>query len=462
MAEGAVFQGASGKAEVRPDTFLVSGRGDNAAGRRLGRGAAGRGASRQPLNADRALIDVQRPASHRSDRLTGRYLQDVFRHAERSTPTLDADFVNDVIARATGRRQQLQRRYRVVAAAAALILTIAGGASALTPEPAPPPKAAGAAAGAPLTWADAWPNTRITRFVAELEDGRSYRPLRFVDLRTALALTLGPTPPAQLVLVDLNSRTAQSLGTVTEPVDEIATATDGFHVSWISTRRGNTELWIADVKRRSPRLVTTVPPLSPRAHPWALGMGAGRLYLVRWRGAEHHTVEILSIRHTGGPLRNELTLPGYVPVGWPWFSTVARSANQDVQIRNALTGAERVGRLPRGSALGVCDGMWCVGTLRSDGVRMDGEVLVGQLDGSHRRSVALARPEIGPPPVMAGRFVLVRSHDEATYLHDLRQDQRVRLAGTVRHVVPSGRYFGWSVGTPHGTRWRLADLAPLP
>jgi hypothetical protein len=54
------------------------------------------------------------------------------------------------------------------------------------------------------------------------------------------------------------------------------------------------------------------------------------------------------------------------------------------------------------------------------------------------------------------------ARDGGDYLHDLRENRPVRIAGTVRQVLPSGQLLGWSVSSTGGNRWRLANLAFLP
>ncbi len=416
------------------------------------------------------LIDVDTHRPGAGERLTGWFLQDVFRYAERDAPLPDAGFVAEVEAQALVRKQHARRRQRVTTSAVAAAVVMVVGAGTLVrqdpPPPPPPPAAAGGAALAePLTWSDVWPGSSVTRFVAVLRDGRAYQPLRFIDKRTVVASTFPSSGAPQLLLVDVLDRTARVLGTVAGPLDRVHTATDGFHVGWMNPGGAGLtggQLWVADISGGPSRLVATVPAAPPRETMPSLGMGAGRIYLVRARGSDNRTVEISSVRITGGTLQHEMTLPGFLPIGWPWFSTVATSSRQVVHVRNALTGEEREGRLPRGSALGVCEGIWCVGTLQRSGPTRPGEILVGLLDGTHRTRLVPSHPHTGPPPVLAGRFVLTKGADGATYLHDLRLDREVRLSGSVRQVVPSGRLLGWSVQGTRGTRWRIADLAPLP
>lgn len=416
------------------------------------------------------LIDLETHRPGAGERLTGWFLQDVFRYAERDAPLPDAEFVAEVEAQALVRQRQARRRQRVTSSAVAAAVVMVVGAGSLVrqdppPPPPPSPAAGGAAVAASLTWADVWPGSSVTRFVAELRDGRAYLPLRFIDKRTAVASTYPSSGTPQLLLVDVLHRTARVLGTIAGPLDRVQTATDGFHVGWMTPGGAGLaggQLWVADIKGGPSRMVANVPPLQLRESRPSLGMGTGRIYLVRARGSENRSVEISSVRITGGTLQHEMTLPGFLPIGWPWFSTVATSSRQQVRIRNALTGEEREGRLPRGSTLGVCEGIWCVGTLQRGGPTRPGEVLVGLLDGTHRSRLVPSHPQIGPPPVLAGRFVLTRGVDGATYLYDLRQDRQVRLSGSVRQVVPSGRLLGWSVQGIRGTRWRIADLAPLP
>ena len=422
-----------------------------------------------PTGDDRALIDAA-PRSNGPDRsgpLSGWFLQQVFRFGERYAPELEPDFLATVEAQATTRRRRYQRQRRLVSAGIAAVVVTALGAGALVSEPPPsPPQAAGGGASAALSWSEAWPGSRVTRFVAELQDGRAYRPLRFLDLRTALATTIDGSGTSELIIVDVLSRTARSLGNVGWPVDDVTIATDGFHVGWLARDTTNRaiggRLWVADISGGRPRMLAEMPAAQLREHEPMLGMGAGRLYVIRTRGTENRAVDISSIRLTGGKLEHELSLPGFLPVGWPWFSTLATSSKQDVQVRNVLTGVEREGRLPSGSSLGACEGQWCMGVLQPSRRGPAGEVLLGRLDGSRRTQAVLSHPDSGPPlPVIAGRFVLTEGPDGVTFLRDLRENQQVRMSGTVRQVVPSGVLLGWSVGTSRGVRWRIADLTHL-
>jgi hypothetical protein len=413
---------------------------------------------------DRVLIDARRGGPGPPSTWL---LQQVFRYAERRAPELEPELLATIEARAETRRQQRRtssRRLTAVTVAAVATMLALG---ALIRDPVPPPAAKAASPERSLTWYQAWPSSTVTRFVDQLRGGRDYRPLRFIDLRTAMGSTVSSTGESELFLVDVRARTARRLGLLNGPLDPLQTATDGLHVGWLvrytTGPNAGAELWVADVAGGRSRLLATIPPPQLRERTPMLGMGAGRLYVVRTRGAESPGVEISSVPLTGGELRTELSLPGYIPVGWPWFSTIGSNSRQRVIVRNAVTGAIREGRLPDGSSFGACGRAWCIGAVPPGEQQRPGEVLIGQLDGSRRTRVVLAHIETGPLlPVLAGRFVLTRDSSGATFLHDLRDNQTVQMSGTVRHIVVSGRLIGWRIAGELGARWRIADLRQLP
>ena len=415
-------------------------------------------------DSDRELIDVRRGGPGPPSTWL---LQQVFRYAERRAPELEPELLATIETRAETRRQQRRtssRRLTTVAVAAVVTVLVLGG---LIRDPAPPPAAGAAPREHPLTWYQAWPSSTVTRFVDQLRGGRDYLPLRFIDLRTALGSTVSSTGESELFLVDVRTRTARRLGVLNGPLDPLQTATDGLHVGWVvqhSTRpSGGGELWVADVAGGPSRMVAMIPPPQLPERTLILGMGAGRLYMVRTRGTESPGVEISSVPLTGGELRTELALPGYIPVGWPWFSTIGSGSRQRVIVRNAVTGAIREGRLPDGSSFGACGRSWCVGAPPPGERRHPDEVLIGQLDGSRRTRLLLAHVETGPLlPVLAGRFVFTRDSSGATFLHDLRDNQTVQMSGRVRYIVISGRLVGWRIAGELGARWRIADLRQLP
>lgn len=427
-----------------------------------------------PDDRDHALIDGPNalidggPAGAPPE--PGWLLPQVFRHGERHAPELDTELLADVEARASTLGRERRRRSRLTAGATAAAVLAVIGLGGLVREPPPPPAAAagGAGATAPLTWREAWPRSDVTRFRDVLADGRDYRPLRFLDLRTAIGSINRVSGPSELLLVDVIARTARPLGTFDGVLDTAQTATDGTHIAWFA-RRGSDpakggQLWVAPIRGGEPRLLAAVSGSDFRERTPLVGMGEGRVYLVQARTLETASIELSSIPISGGQLRADRSLPGYLPVGWPWFSTIGNGSGARVTVRNAVTGVVLHGRLPRGSAFGACGRSWCVGSVAPSERKQPGQVYVARLDGGNRATVVLAAVESTPPlPVMVGRFVLVRGADDSTLLHDLRENRSVRMYGSVRVIVPSGRMLGWRVGGEvGGGRWRIADLRQLP
>ncbi len=416
----------------------------------------------------RTLVDApaHAPRPTHDPGLAGWTLQRVFQLAERQAPGLEPEFITAVEARTAVVGQRQRRHTRLVAAgvSAAVVATIGLAAIQGGPGRSPASEADGVAGSAPISWSDAWPAIAITEFTARLRDGRPYTPLLFVDTRTAVAAIRINFEDAELLLVDVIARTARTLGQISAPIEQVQTATDGAHVGWLTHTGGDrsaaSELWVADVSGGPSRRLASV----SAARAWGdqgltLGLGAGRLYLVRTFGLDVPTTQVSSVRLAGGELEPELSLPGYIPVGWPWLSTIGTPTIRRVTVRNVLLNETRDGRLPAGSSFGACGGVWCVGSNPNERA---GESLFSQLDGTRWTKATLADLAVEPQlPIIAGRFVLTGGGSGDTRLHDLRENRAVQIEGRVRQVVPSGRLLGWRVTEGRSARWRVADLVPV-